>query len=176
MTDCATQKMRFEFSNSALALEAAFDGGRITSDGGLVWLAKIDEQLGLCEAISEHVPEWRNRKGRHSLVSLIRQRILQIACGYYDQNDSDTLREDPLLKMVCGSLPEGGPDLASQPTICRLENAASMRSCYQIAEILFEHYLSQREKDGAPRRGLLWTSTPLRRGPLRSGAVGAGGQ
>jgi Transposase DDE domain group 1 len=82
MTDCATQKMRFEFSNSALALEAAFDGGRITSDGGLVWLAKIDEQLGLCEAISEHVPEWRNRKGRHSLVSLIRQRILQIACGY----------------------------------------------------------------------------------------------
>src|SRR5215213_8532021 len=155
MTDCATQKMRFEFSNSALALEAAFDGGRITSDGGLVWLAKIDEQLGLCEAISEHVPEWRNRKGRHSLLSLIRQRILQIACGYYDQNDSDTLREDPLLKMVCGALPESGANLASQPTISRLENAATRRCCHQIAQVLLEIYLTQRENDGAPERVLL---------------------
>jgi hypothetical protein len=147
--------MRFEFSNSALALEAAFDGGRITSDGGLVWLAKIDEQLGLCEAISEHVPEWRNRKGRHSLVSLIRQRILQIACGYYDQNDSDTLREDPLLKMVCGSLPESGANLASQPTISRLENAATRRCCHQIAKVLLEVYLTQRENNGTPERVLL---------------------
>jgi hypothetical protein len=155
MTDCATQKMRFEFSNSALALEAAFDGGRITSDGGLVWLAKIDEQLGLCEAISEHVPEWRNRKGRHSLVSLIRQRILQIACGYYDQNNSDTLREDPLLKMVCGSLPESGANLASQPTISRLENAATRRCCHQIAKVLLEVYLTQRENNGTPERVLL---------------------
>src|SRR5215203_4589560 len=155
MTDCATQKMRFEFSNSALALEAAFDGGRITSDGGLVWLAKIDEQLGLCEAISEHVPEWRNRKGRHSLLSLIRQRILQIACGYYDQNDSDTLREDPLLKMVCGSLPESGANLASQPTISRLENAATRRCCHQIAKVLLEVYLTQRENNGTPERVLL---------------------
>jgi len=147
--------MRFEFSNSALALEAAFDGGRITSDGGLVWLAKIDEQLGLCEAISEHVPEWRNRKGRHSLLSLIRQRILQIACGYYDQNDSDTLREDPLLKMVCGSLPESGANLASQPTISRLENAATRRCCHQIAKVLLEVYLTQRENNGTPERVLL---------------------
>jgi hypothetical protein len=91
MTDCATQKMRFETQQSALVLEAAFDGGRITSDGGFVWLAKMDEELALCEAISEHVPEWRKRKGRHSLASLIRQRVFQIACGYDDQNDSDTL-------------------------------------------------------------------------------------
>ena len=154
MQDCATQPMRFD-TQTALALEAAFDGGRLTSDGGLVWLSEMDEELGLCERISEHVPEWRKRKGRHSLASLIKQRVFQIACGYEDQNDADALRRDPLLKMVCGSLPEGGPDLASQPTICRLENAASMRSCYQIAEILFDLYLSQREKDGAPRRVLL---------------------
>lgn len=90
MKDCATSAMRFE-TQTALALEAAFDGGRLTSDGGLVWLAEIDEELGLCEAISEHVPEWRKRKGCHSLISLIRQRVLQIACGYEDQNDSDSL-------------------------------------------------------------------------------------
>jgi hypothetical protein len=154
MQDCATTTMRFD-TQTALALEAAFDGGRITSDGGLVWLSRMDSELGLCEAISECVEEWRTRKGRHSLASLVKQRVFQIACGYEDQNDSDTLRQDPLLKMVCGSLPHGGPDLASQPTICRLENAASMRSCHQIASILFELYLSERGRDGAPERVLL---------------------
>ena len=130
--------MRFD-SQTALALEAAFDGGRITSDGGLVWLSKMDSEMGLCEAISECVKEWRTRKVSHSLASLIKQRVFQIACGYEDQNDSDTLREDPLLKMVCGSLPEGGPDLASQPTICRLENAASIASIIRLSLLLKVH-------------------------------------
>jgi len=124
MSDCATPTLRFE-TPTPLALEAAFDGGRITSDGGLLWLARVDSELGLCQAISECVPEWRKRRGRHTLASLVRQRVFQIACGYEDQNDSDALREDPLLKAVCGSLPESGGDLASQPTICRLENAAT---------------------------------------------------
>jgi hypothetical protein len=84
MTDCATNGMRLE-TRAALAVEAAFDGGRITSDGGLLWLAEMDEELGLCEAISECVPEWRNRRGRHSLESLVRQRVFQIACGYEER-------------------------------------------------------------------------------------------
>lgn len=154
MGDCATQKMRFE-TDAALAVEGGFEGGRITSDGGLLWLQKMDEEMGLCESISECVKEWRTRKSRHSLPSLIKQRVFQIACGYEDQNDSDILREDPLLKMACGSLPESGEDLASQPTICRLENAATRRSCHRIAEILFELYLTQRGKDSAPEKVLL---------------------
>jgi hypothetical protein len=146
--------MRFE-TDTALALEAAFDGGRITSDGGLLWLSKTDSELGLCEALAECVPEWRKRKGRHSLLSLVRQRVFQIACGYEDQNDSDSLREDPLLKLVCGSLPESGADLASQPTISRLENAATRRSCYRIAQVLLELYLTQRAKNGAAPKKIL---------------------
>lgn len=154
MTDCATHSMRFE-THSSLALEAAFDGGRITSDGGLVWLAEMDSEISLCEAVAKHVPEWRKRRGRHCLLSLVRQRVFQIACGYEDQNDSNTLREDPLFKLSCGSLPESGEDLASQPTICRMENAATRRSCYQIAQVLFELYLKEREKDGPPDKVLL---------------------
>ena len=156
MGDCATQeKMRFE-TGCALALEAAFDGGRLTSDGGLLWLHRMDSEMGLCERVSECVPEWRTRKSRHSLASLVKQRVLQMACGYEDQNDSDTLREDPLFKLCCGSLPESGEDLASQPTICRMENAATRGSCHRIAEILFELYLTEREKDGAaPEKVLL---------------------
>jgi hypothetical protein len=154
MTDCATNGMHFD-TRATLALQAAFDGGRLTSDGGLVWLAEMDEELGLCEAISECVPEWRKRQGRHSLASLVRQRVFQIACGYEDQNDSDSLREDPLLKALLGSLPESGADLASQPTISRMENAPTRSSCHRIAEAIFELYLNERTEGGAPKKVLL---------------------
>jgi hypothetical protein len=155
MEDCAIRPLRFE--TVPLELEAAFDGGRITSDGGLLWLAHIDRDLGLCEAIAEHVPEWRgNRSVRHSLVTLVRQRVYQIACGYEDQNDADTLRTDPLLKLVLGRLPERGADLASQPTLSRLENAPGAKECLRMAEALGELYVRERsKKDGVPSRILL---------------------
>jgi hypothetical protein len=146
--------MRFE-TPTALALEAAFDGGRITSDGGLIWLAQTDEELGICERIASHVPEWRGAYVRHSLVRLVRQRVLQIACGYEDQNDSETLKSDPLLKMVCGRLPESEMDLASQPTISRLENAPEARSCLRMARALGELYIAERGKEGTPKRVLV---------------------
>lgn len=154
MTDCATTPTRFEAS-VGLALEASFDGGRLTSDGGLTWLEEIDSELGVCEAMADHLPEWRSRRGRHPLVELVKQRVFQIACGYEDQNDSDFLREDPLLKMSCGSLPESGQDLASQPTICRMENALNSGACYRIGEALGELYVRERGKDGPPKKVVL---------------------
>jgi hypothetical protein len=60
MSDCATQRMRFE-AEAQLSLAAAFDGGRIASDGGLLWLSEADSVLGLCEAIASRVPVWRRR-------------------------------------------------------------------------------------------------------------------
>jgi hypothetical protein len=154
MDDCATSRMRFE-TPAKLALEAAFDGGRLTSDGGLTWLAEVDKELGVCQAMAKHIPEWRSRRGRHSMLSLLKQRVYQIACGYEDQNDSNFLRSDPLLQLVCGALPESGEDLASQPTICRMENAVSARACYQMARALAELYIAQRGKDGAPQKIVL---------------------
>ena len=54
--------------------------------------------LGLCDALAAQVPEWRCGPVRHSLTTLVQQqRVFQIACGYEDQNDADTLRTDPLL-------------------------------------------------------------------------------
>lgn len=113
MLDCATTPTRFDTS-TGLALEAAFDGGRLTSDGGLPWLAKMDVEFGLCETMAAHVPEWRRGASvRHSLLALVRQRAYQVACGYEDQNDANFLCADPLLKLACGRLPETGADLAS---------------------------------------------------------------
>jgi Transposase DDE domain group 1 len=154
MGDSATTRMRFE-TPAPLVLEAAFDGGKLTSDGGLCWLAKADEQLGLCEAIARQVPEWRGPSVRHSLLTLVRQRVYQIACGYEDQDDADALRKDPLLKSVLGRLPETDPDLASQPTISRLENAPDAKGCLRIARALLELYVQERGKGGAPERVLL---------------------
>src|SRR3712207_6722931 len=124
-----------------MPLEAAFDGGRLTSDGGLPWLAEADAALGLCEALAACIPEWRRGAVRHPLATLIRQRVLQIACGYEDQDDADTLRTDPLLKLVCGRLPDTDADLASQPTLSRLENAVDARACLRLAYAVLAVYL-----------------------------------
>jgi hypothetical protein len=138
-----------------LPLEASFDGGRLTSDGGLPWVGEAEAVVGVCRALAAVVPEWRRGPVRHSLEALVRQRVFQIACGYEDQNDANALRTDPLLKLVCGRLPETEADLASQPTFSRLENAVRATSCYRLAVALATVYLRERERGGVPARVLL---------------------
>jgi Transposase DDE domain group 1 len=138
-----------------LPLDVDFFGGRLTSDGGLPWLAEADAALGLTSSLAAVIPDWRTRRGRHDLPTLLAQRIYQIACGYEDQDDADTLRRDPLLKQVCGRVPITGPDLASQPTFSRLENAIGPRTCYRLAQALGDVYLRERERDGVPTHVVL---------------------
>jgi len=145
----ATPVYRFAGS-AALPVEVRFDGGRLTSDGGLPWLEQADVALGLTAAFAALIPEWRRGSVRHRLEILVRQRVFQIACGYEDQDDADTLRSDPLLKLVCGRLPESDPDLASQPTLSRLENAVNRKTCYRLVVALGELYLREREREGVP--------------------------
>jgi hypothetical protein len=146
----------FRFGGAApLPLEARFDGGRLTSDGGLPWLERAEQSLGVCAAFATLIPEWRRGPVRHSREALVRQRTFQIACGDEDQDDADTLRRDPLLKQVCGRLPETGADLASQPTLSRLENAVDRTSCSRLAVALGEVYLRERERDGIPTHIIL---------------------
>jgi hypothetical protein len=140
---------------AGVPLVAAFDGGQLTSDGGLPWLAEADTALDLCATLAQQIPEWRRRAVVHSLETLVRQRVFQIACGYEDQNDADTLRIDPLLKLVCGRRPVSGLPLASQPTMSRLENHISRHTAERLAAALGELYLRERGRNGAPRRILL---------------------
>lgn len=149
MLQSATAPIVFP-ARGPLPLDVDFLGGRLTSDGGLVWLAEADTALTLTTTLAAVIPDWRTRRGRHDLPTLLAQRVYQIACGYEDQNDATTLRTDPLLKQVCGRLPRTGTDLASQPTFSRLENAISARTCYRLAAALGEVYLRERERDGVP--------------------------
>jgi Transposase DDE domain group 1 len=137
-------------TSTALALDATFDGGRLTSDGGLPWLAEAEDEVGICAALAACVPEWRRGPVQHTIEALVRQRVFGIACGYEDQNDADTLRADPLLKLVCGRRPESDADLASQPTLSRLENAVDRHACARLAHALLDLYLRAREQDGRP--------------------------
>lgn len=138
-----------------LARMTAFDAGQLTSDGGLVWLGQADDHLGLSGAYATQLRDWRHGPVRHPLTLLVRQRLLQIACGYEDQDDADTLRHDPLLKLVCGRHPAQDADLASQPTLSRLENAVDRRACYRLAHALVAVYLQERERSGVPTDVLL---------------------
>jgi hypothetical protein len=154
MSQSTSRRIGFD-TVAGLPLEAAFDAGRLTSDGGLPWVSEADRALGLCEALAACIPEWRQRVVRHSLTTLVRQRVYQIACGYEDQDDADTLRTDPLLKLVCGRLPESGADLASQPTFSRLENAVDRHAVEALARALVDVYVRQRGRRGVPRQILL---------------------
>jgi DDE family transposase len=154
MAHSATARPRFPTA-PGLPLRAAFDAGRLTSDGGVPWLAEADRALGLCDALAACIPEWRRGPVRHRLGMLVRQRVFQIACGYADQNDADQLRADPLLKLACGRLPQSGPDLASQPTLSRLENAVDRPAIERLATALVRIYVRERGQAGPPRHVLL---------------------
>jgi hypothetical protein len=104
-------------------VQVAFDAGRLTSDGGVLMLAEIERRLGIAERLARCIEDPRApARVDHGLAEMIRFRALLIAAGYADANDCAALRADPAFKMAVGRLPEGGADLCSQPTMCRLEN------------------------------------------------------
>ena len=113
---------------------AAFDGGTISSDGGVFLLAGADKRLGLIDMLASAFPDRRDPSQiRHSIADILRERIFAIACGYPDGNDLDALRADPAFKMACGRLPDSGADLASQPTLSRLENTPDLRALIRLS-------------------------------------------
>jgi hypothetical protein len=86
-------------------------------------IREFDERLGRAAGFAEQLHDARASR-RHAIVEMVRQRVFGILAGYEDQNDHDTLRSDALFKIVAGRRPDA-PDLASQPTLSRLENAVT---------------------------------------------------
>src|SRR3982751_4394310 len=120
-------------------LTAAFDGGNLTSDGGVLLLAQAARRLQIAEKLAAVIPDRRDpSRIRHRLSEILLARILAIACGYEDADDLDHLRTDPAFKLACARLPESGPDLMSQPTISRLENAPDLRDLIRLGRVLVD--------------------------------------
>jgi len=105
-------------------VSVAFDGGLLSSDGGVLMLRDVERRLGVAERLADCLVDRRDaRRIDHEMVEMLRWRMLLIAAGYEDADDCDSLRADPVFKMAVGRLPESGAALCSQPTMSRLENA-----------------------------------------------------
>src|SRR5215471_19633469 len=81
-------------------VSAAFDGGRITSDGGVMLLAQAEQRLRVADRLARVIPDERDAdRVVHLLPDILRARIFAIACGYEDADDLDQLRFDPAFKL-----------------------------------------------------------------------------
>ena len=142
MTDDTTLPFAFP-SAERKTVTAAFDGGRITSDGGVMLLAQAERRLGLAGKLAAVIPDHRDpNRTVHRLADIVRARIFAIACGYEDADDLDSLRFDPAFKLACGRLPDSGRDLCSQPTVSRWENAPDLRCAIRLGRVLLDLWLA----------------------------------
>jgi hypothetical protein len=131
-------------------ITAAFDGGRISSDGGVMLLALAERRMGIAATLAAEITDRRDRtRVVHALADILRARILAIACGYEDADDLDHLRSDPALKLACGHLPNSGRDLCSQPTMSRCENAPSLREVIKLKRVMVALYCGSYDKSPA---------------------------
>ena len=127
-----------------------FDGGDISSDGGVMLLGEAERRTGIIAALAAAIGDERDPvRVRHSIEVMLRQRIFAIACGYEDCNDFDELRSDPALKLAVGRLPEGDFDLASQPTLSRFENSVSSGELLAMSAVLLDQFVARQQQ--APR-------------------------
>ncbi len=120
---------------------AAFDGGRMTSDGGVMLLGAVERRIGIARTLAALIADPRNPLFvTHSVADILRARMLAIACGYEDADDLDHLRRDPGFKLACGHLPDSGNDLCSQPTMSRWENAPDLRGVIRLSYAMVDIY------------------------------------
>lgn len=142
----ATNLELFPIANKKI--ELCFTGERISSDGGLLLLRETDLQTSVTKRLAGCITDSRDpRYISHTVQEMLAQRVFQIAAGYEDCNDCGPLRSDTVIKLCAGKLPQSGGDLASQPTMCRLENSAGSRDLYrtgtEILDIFIDSYTTE---------------------------------
>jgi DDE family transposase len=140
-TDCTPQQLEFQGVGRRTVV-AAFDGGTLTSDAGVLLLAEVERKRGILRQFAACFQDRRNPVFvEHRLEELVRQRILGLALAYEDLNDHDELRTDPLLATVVGKADPTGNDrrqeqdrgkpLAGKSTLNRLEWGAVKQDRYR---------------------------------------------
>jgi hypothetical protein len=140
-TDCSPQQLEFQ-GLTRRKVVASFDGGTLSSDGGVLLLAEVDRKRGLLDQFASCFSDHRNpARVEHSVAELIRQRVFALALAYEDLNDHDELRRDPLLAAVVGKADPTGSDrrqrqdrgkpLAGKSTLNRLEWGAVKQDRYR---------------------------------------------
>jgi len=125
-------------------VRADFDGGALSSDFGALLLRGIDRQIGWTERLAAAVRDQRHPSYTdHSLRDLFAQRIYQIASGYADGNDANSLRHDPMFTLSVEREPlDPTQDLASAPTFSRLEHRVTRTDLYRLTQAFVDHFIA----------------------------------
>src|SRR3954451_6015397 len=127
-------------SNQRLVIEPST--ALLSSDAGLLPIRQLDEQLGLTRQFADALDDPRDpHRIEHTVLEMARARVYGILAAYEDQNDHDSLRHDPVFKLVAGRAPDG-PDLASQPTLSRFEYAITVASLKRLRDVLIDQFIA----------------------------------
>jgi hypothetical protein len=125
-------------------IRADFEGGALSSDFGALLLRGVDRQIRLTERLAAAIHDKRHQSSiGHPLRDLLAQRIYQIASGYVDGNDANSLRRDPLFKLGVERSPlDDEQDLASAPTFSRLEHQIDRKDLSRLTRALVDHFIA----------------------------------
>lgn len=145
-TDCLPQ-LRLDF-HPERPVVVSFDAPQTSSDGGLLLVRQVDDDLGLTAMVAAALPDDRDPdRVQHPRDEQVRQRVFQIVQGYEDANDATTLRHDPVLRVACDRRPDDARGLSSQPTLSRLEHAATARTVCEVQRALEQSYVDELPAD-----------------------------
>jgi len=138
MPKCTVERIEFG-KVGRRPIEANFEGGDLSSDGGLLLLRRVDARIGLSRAVAQALGDERDRsRVTHRLRDLVAQRLYGLCCGYEDLNDHDVLRADLLMQTAVGR----DRPLASSPTLCRLETRATRTQLGRMHAVLIEQFIA----------------------------------
>ena len=138
-TECTAGTLQFQ-AVARRAVQARFDGGALTSDGGAVLLREVDRVTGLLSQFAACFRDARDpARLTHPVAALVRQRVYGLALGYEDLNDHDQLRHDPLFAVLAEAADLTAP-LAGKSTLNRLElSAATVEEAERYKKIAVDH-------------------------------------
>jgi len=145
-------------SSKRRTLEADFDGGQVSSDGGLLLVREADRKLNLIRSVSRRLHDPRQEgKVQHAVETMLRQRVMGLCAGWEDLNDAEQLRHDTIHQIAAGD-----EALASAPTLCRFENRQSRATALAVNAEFVEQFIASHQK--APAKLILdfdATDTPV---------------
>lgn len=139
-SDDKSTQLLFSLSDfNQKAVEVRFNFEQVSSDGGLLLINEIENQLQLIDKLSNCIDDTRHQGYvKHTVNSMLRQRVMQIAAGYEDGNDCNTLRDDGILKICAGQ----EKSLSAQPTMSRFENQPTSTELYKMAKVFIDNFIA----------------------------------
>ena len=133
-----------DFFGTPLVIEPT--PGQLSSDAGLLPIRQFDQRLGLTRSFADALDDPRDPDlAEHAFLEMARSRVYGILAGYADPNDHDTLRADPVFKLLADRSPDDS-DLAGQPTLSRFENAISIKSLKRLRDVFIDQFIASFER------------------------------